>query len=88
VGNAHADRLERWKSLLGNASTDRALIAAGVEIHFAEGAAEVLADLVASERECCAWATWDLSTVQGALVLRATASDPAGAELLRKVFQV
>jgi hypothetical protein len=88
VGDASADRLDRWKLLLGGAVADRARIPNGVEIHFDECAAQALADLVAAERECCGWAGWDLSQAQGALVLRATASDPAGADVLRELFQV
>lgn len=87
-GDAYADRLDRWKLLLGDAATVRARIPNGVEIHFAERAAQALADLVAAERECCAWAGWALSTAQGALVLRATAPDLAGADVLRELFQV
>jgi hypothetical protein len=86
-GDAYADRLDRWKLLLGDAMTVRARIPNGVEIHFAERAAKALADLVAAERQCCAWAGWDLSKAQGALVLRATAPDPAGAEVLRELFR-
>jgi hypothetical protein len=88
VGDAYADRLDRWKLLLGGAVTVRARILNGVEIHFAERAAQTLADLVAAERECCAWARWDLSQAQGAVVLRATAPDPAGADILRELFKV
>lgn len=88
VGDAYADRLDRWRVVLGDASSVRARIPNGVEIGFAERAAPALADLVAAERECCGWARWDLSQAQGAVVLRVTASEPIGVDILREVFQV
>jgi hypothetical protein len=88
VGDAYADRLERWKQLLVDTATGRARTPNGLEINFTEQAAHTLAELVAAERECCGWAEWDLSHAPGVLILRVTASDPAGAEVLGHLFQI
>ena len=50
-----SDRQGAWAKLLGSGLVDRDLVAGGIRLHAASGAAAALIELIDLERECCAW---------------------------------
>jgi hypothetical protein len=70
-----ADRLVEWERLINDALRSQIATATGVELAFS-ASPEVkrrLEDLVALERECCAFARWTLTRDRAELVLRVDA---------------
>lgn len=57
-----AAQSERWRRLGAGAFASRETTADGLRLAFHDlpGVRDELRALVAVERECCAWATWDL----------------------------
>jgi hypothetical protein len=81
-------RMQRWQRLHAQALVSTALRDDGVEVtyrHSPDVTAE-LAELVEAERECCAFATWDVASDDDTVVLtiasRSAADRAAVAELL------
>jgi hypothetical protein len=58
----HAEQLERWHRLAARAFVAREETADGLRLEFRElpGVREELSALVAVEKECCAWASWEV----------------------------
>lgn len=81
-------RERRWTELVHSACTNRRATADGVELRFRadERTEHKLHDLVAAERECCAWARWELRREDGDLVMHAHAAAPTGAAALQSMF--
>jgi hypothetical protein len=81
----------RWTELVRAAGTGRAATPDGIELRFRDddhhGVERELGELVAIERECCAWARWqiDRGPEDGSVVLRARASGD-GAAVLQSLF--
>ena len=61
----------RWAQLIRTAGIGRAATPDGVELRFRvdEGVEDELEALVATERECCAWARWEVGHLAGAAVV-------------------
>ncbi len=80
-------RRERWLRLLTASGLARHEIADGLRLRFRadSGVAAELHELVAAERECCAWADWSIDPGAGevALVIRSTG---AGVTALHAMF--
>ena len=68
-------RLRRWQRLHDIAAPVADLSAGQLEVRYqpVEGVGEELAALAAAERECCSFADWHVTTVEGHPVLRVTA---------------
>jgi hypothetical protein len=78
-----AARRRRWARLIATSGAGREETPAGLRLRFrgsADAAAE-LERLVAHERECCAWATWTVSSSPGGLDLDVTSSGDGVAAL-------
>jgi len=76
-----AVRGERWHQLTARAMTERAETADGLRIWFRPEAEEELRALVASETECCPWATWTVERDAGTIVLDVRSTDEGVATL-------
>jgi len=66
-----AAQAARWVRLAARAMTERARTEDGLRISFRPepGAEEELRTLVATENECCPWATWTVRADPGRIVL-------------------
>jgi hypothetical protein len=82
-----AARERRWAELLQTAGMARRATTDGVELRFRadQPVDDELRELVAGERECCAWARWELDRDDDALVLHAHATGH-GAATLQSMF--
>jgi hypothetical protein len=82
-----AERRERWRRLTDQALRLPESTARGVRLRFRAlpGVAAELDDLVAAERECCAFADWSLERADGELVLTVSAGGE-GAPAIRELF--
>lgn len=76
------DRGAAWQKLFASGMLHRDVIPGGIMLRADAGAAGALSDLVALERECCAWIEFE---VDGSAV-RMTAPG-AGAEVLAGMFR-
>ena len=84
------DRLRRWQRLHERAAPEVQLRPGTLEVRYADGPgiAEELAELVAAERDCCAFVTWSTTRVDGRPTLRVTAPDgrPEAVDPVAAVF--
>jgi hypothetical protein len=71
----------RWDKLMAQAMTGRTRISDGLVLSFRPGAAAELHALVATERDCCRWATWTLESQPDELVLTVRAAGEGAAAL-------
>lgn len=81
------DRKDRWRSVIDVALRAKRRIDGGVLLEF-EPRPEItreLADLVAAEGECCAWARWSLVTTSSVSLVEVRAYG-ASAEAARELF--
>jgi hypothetical protein len=64
-------QFKQWKRLIARAMTERAETADGLRICFRQepGVEEELRTLVATENDCCPWATWTVTGGTGTIVL-------------------
>lgn len=78
-----------WRALAETSLRTRAATESGVRLEFdAEPAtAHALLDLVRTERDCCAWASWTLTSTADATVVDIGARG-AGSAALRAMFEV
>ena len=83
------DRMAAWQAITTSALRAKTVVPRGVRLTFGPDhqAAHRLLDLVAAERDCCAWASWRLMTTADATVVEVT-TDGHGAETLRTLFEV
>jgi hypothetical protein len=81
------ERHRRWRSLLDGALLQRTKIAEGVRLELAAqaGVEEELEELAALERECCAFAAFEVRAVGGRVRLDITSSGP-GITAVRELF--
>lgn len=78
-----AARRSRWLRLIASSGAGREQTPAGLRLRF-RGSADALTELerlVARERECCAWATWTVTSSPGAVVLDVTSAGDGVAAL-------
>jgi hypothetical protein len=70
------ERLRRWRVLTERALVARDATASGVQLRFrAEpGVAEELTELAALERDCCGFASFQVTSTPGAVTLDVTSS--------------
>jgi hypothetical protein len=82
-----AGQVERWLRLGRRAGLGRTTTAEGVELRFRDETAveRELRELVSVERNCCAWARWEVLRADGELLMRAS-STPEGAAALHAMF--
>ncbi len=82
-----AAQAERWQRLIAAAAIAREETPAGVRLRFRAdaGVAEELDALAATERGCCAWATWTVTTDRNGVTLDAGSSGD-GIAVLRSMF--
>jgi hypothetical protein len=80
-------RRERWSRLAEQALHLHEPTAGGVRLRFRSlpGVAAELDELVAAERECCAFADWSVQRARGELILTASAAGE-GAPAIREMF--
>jgi hypothetical protein len=81
------ERRRRWRALLDGRLVERSEIPGGVRLELADGDGVVqeLQELAALERECCAFASFEVRTVGERVRLDVTSSE-AGVEAVRELF--
>ena len=69
----------RWHELAARTRIERSELPIGLRLVFgdAPGVGEALEQLVEIERECCAFADWELASGEGAFTLEITAAGDA-----------
>src|SRR5436190_1907794 len=82
------ERRARWKALADRAFLERALLPGGVRLSFLaeEGVKEELRALAELERECCAFATFQVSAERSTVTLDVTAEGD-GVTAVREIFR-
>jgi hypothetical protein len=82
-----ATQRERWHEVAANALVDRVETDGGLRLAFRAGAgvAEKLGRLLEFERECCAWADWELNHM-GDVLLVDVRSSGDGVTALHAMF--
>jgi hypothetical protein len=65
-----------WRELAAGTLSERVETPSGLRLVFQDGAgvAEELERLLTVERDCCAWARWELERARGALVVEVSSS--------------
>jgi hypothetical protein len=81
------EQARRWGTLRQRAELRQVETPAGKRIYFAagNGVAEELGALVATERQCCAWASWTVER-EGDEVVLEVASSGEGVAAIRGMF--
>jgi hypothetical protein len=77
------DREGAWLKLMGSGLVKRDVVAGGIRLSAAPGAAAALLELVERERECCAWIQFE---VRDAAVVTMTAPGD-GEAVLTEMFK-
>jgi hypothetical protein len=74
---------ERWTRLRSEAGLERVETQDGLRLSFSDERVveEELRALVAVEKECCAWASWDVRREDGVLVMHASSTAEGVASL-------
>jgi hypothetical protein len=82
-----AERSRRWTKLLDGMLLERTEIPAGLRLELEDraGVAEELTELAELERECCAFASFEVRTVGDSVRLDVTSSG-AGVQAVRELF--
>jgi|SRR5213592_378253 len=82
-----AERRARWHALADDGLIERVETATGVRLAFRSGASteRELRELAALERQCCAFARFDVSASRGRLLLDVSAP-PDGVAAVRAMF--
>lgn len=83
------DRETEWATLAATSLRKKVPTTSGVRLEFEpdHDTTHQLLDLVIAERECCAWAAWDLTHTAAATTLNVTA-EGEGARVLQQMFEV
>lgn len=84
-----ADRREAWYRLAAGSFDDRRLTDRGQQLVFRRdpGVEEALHELAKLERECCAFADWNLSVSDGQIVLEVTGRSDEGIAAVQAMFR-
>jgi MerR family transcriptional regulator, copper efflux regulator len=87
-GDGMKARAQMWRAVTAAALRTRSATSTGVRLEFDPDleTAHTLLDLVAAERDCCAWATWTLTSSAEAIVVAAQA-DQSAAPMLHAMFE-
>jgi hypothetical protein len=80
---------QAWQAITDSALRAKTAIPRGVRLTFEPDhtIAHSLLDLTTAERDCCAWATWQLTSTSDATLIEVTA-DGQGTETLQTMFEV
>jgi hypothetical protein len=83
-----ARRAARWEALAGRSLARAARTDGGLRLVFRAdpGAADELSDLVALERECCAFAAWSVHENRAELILDITGDGDQAAAAVQSLF--
>jgi hypothetical protein len=83
-----AQRARRWKVLAARALSQVSRTRQGLRLVFdtGPGVAGELQELVAAERECCAFATWSVRPGSGHLTLEVTGDSEEAVAAVRSMF--
>ena len=86
-GADRGSRRDRWSRLRAVSEIDAVPTRGGIRMRFTPeaGVEQELEQLLALERDCCAFADWAIRREGGTLVVE-VASDEAGADVLREMF--
>ncbi len=81
-------RQESWFAVMAAALRSKTATPMGVRLEFDPDpdAAHTLLDLVASERSCCAWASWSLTSTRHSTSVEVDA-DESGVPVLHAMFE-
>ena len=90
AGRELADRVDEWQALAATSLTAATATPHGVRLTFRPSTPVVhhLADLVAGERRCCAWAEWTLTSTGEETVVEASAAGGPPVRRLQQLFRV
>jgi hypothetical protein len=82
-------RETQWEAVIASGLRSRCATPTGVRLEFDSSleTSRTLLDLVASERDCCGWATWTLTSTLDGTLIEATAGEP-GPSVLQAMFKV
>jgi hypothetical protein len=88
TGNEQLDRRERWHRLRDAGHAVRIETPTGLRIEFTHSIAveRELRELAELERDCCAFATWEINDVGGCVALEVE-SEGHGIEVLHGMFR-
>ena len=81
-------RQESWFAVMAAALRSKTATPTGIRLEFDPDpeAAHTLLDLVASERSCCAWASWSLTNTQHSTSVEVDA-DESGVPVIHAMFE-
>lgn len=81
-------REQAWRAVAAAALRSRSATPTGVKLAFEPDCetAHTLLDLVAAERDCCAWASWTITSTADATVVEVAADDFA-TPVLQAMFE-
>jgi hypothetical protein len=81
-------RAQRWQALTQRAGQQVSRTDSGLRLTFRResGVAAELDELVAAERDCCAFARWSVTPVGDCLVLDISAEDQVAVEAVQAMF--
>jgi hypothetical protein len=83
TGSDLQDRQGAWNKLMGSGLVAREVVAGGIRLSPAPGAAAALIELIELERECCRWIQFEVS--DGSIVTLTAEGD--GAAVLAGMFE-
>ncbi len=86
--SALRQREEVWAALAATALRSKVTVPSGVRLEFVADhqVTHQLLDLVVAERECCGWASWDLSHTAEVTVVEVSADGP-GIRAVQLMFE-
>jgi hypothetical protein len=84
------ERRRRWHDLAGRAFVCRVQTKRGLQVVFRadSGIEDDLRELALLERDCCAFANWDVSTAGGHAVLDVTGAGDEGVAAVQRMFRL
>lgn len=83
------ERRRRWHVLAGRAFVGRAVTDRGLRLEFRQeaGVEDELRELALLERDCCRFASWDVTTADGRVVLDVSGTSGEGVSAVQEMFR-
>lgn len=81
------DRRASWHELAGRAFVRCVVTERGLRLEFRRDAEDGLRELALLERDCCRFADWDVSTVDGLAVLDVTGKSDEAVTAVHNMFR-